>query len=143
MSAQGYPPRLKEQDRVVLFDGVCKLCSAWARFLIRYDTHRKYKLATVQSQEGKDILEWCGLPTKQYDTLVLVQGSKFYVRSAAVIRVLAGLPFPWKLAAAAWIIPSPLRDWAYDRIAQNRYNLFGKYEACVCPTPDHMSRFLD
>jgi|GEM_PF-2157104 predicted DCC family thiol-disulfide oxidoreductase YuxK len=30
----------------------------------------------------------------------------------------------------------------YDRIALNRYKLFGRYDACVIPDKDHDSRFL-
>ena len=31
------PPGMNEADRVILFDGVCVLCSYWARFLVRFD----------------------------------------------------------------------------------------------------------
>jgi len=142
MRSEENPPGMSENDRVILFDGVCVLCSYWARFLIRFDKDRRYKLATVQSDEGKAILVWCGLPTDEYDTLVFVEGRDFYVRSTAIIKVLRGLSFPWKLAVVGLLFPRPLRDWAYDHMARNRYNIFGKYEACVLPTPDHMARFL-
>jgi predicted DCC family thiol-disulfide oxidoreductase YuxK len=36
-----------------------------------------------------------------------------------------------------------LRDWLYDRIALNRYQLFGKYDTCVIPSADHLSRYLN
>jgi predicted DCC family thiol-disulfide oxidoreductase YuxK len=142
MHSKETPPGMMENDRVILFDGVCVLCSYWAGFLIRFDKNRRYKLATVQSDEGRAILAWCGLPTEEYDTLVFVDGREFYTRSAAIIKVLMGLSFPWKLAALALIVPLPLRDWAYNRIARNRYTIFGKYDACVLPTPDNMTRFL-
>jgi predicted DCC family thiol-disulfide oxidoreductase YuxK len=135
-------PGVTANDRVVLFDGICKLCSGWARFLMRHDTRHRFKLATVQSEEGQAILRWAGLPTQAYDTLVLVEGDRVHLRSAAVIRVLARLPLPWKLGALAWLLPSPWRDWAYDRIARNRYRLFGQYDSCAVPTPDHTARFL-
>ncbi|MDN5518031.1 MAG: thiol-disulfide oxidoreductase, partial [Pseudomonas sp.] len=35
MTQQSLPPNLAAGERVVLFDGVCKLCNGWARFLIR------------------------------------------------------------------------------------------------------------
>jgi predicted DCC family thiol-disulfide oxidoreductase YuxK len=138
----GYPPLVGSTDRVVLFDGVCKLCGAWARFLIRYDRHRVFRMASVQSEEGQAILRWFGLPTDHYETMVLVEGDKAHVQSAAFIRVVARLPFPWFVAAAAWLIPYFIRDWLYDRVALNRYRIFGKYQACVLPTPDHAARFL-
>lgn len=137
------PPGVSYDDRVVLFDGVSKLCSFWARFLIRHDRQQRYKLATVQSEEGKAILGWAGLPISYCDTMVYVHGGRCHVRSTAILKILAGLPFPWKFAVIAWLIPKPLRDWAYDRIARNRYSIFGKYDTCMLPEPDHMKRFLN
>ncbi len=55
-------PLLKPGETVVLFDGVCKLCNGWARFLIRHDHQRHVRLATVQSPEGQALLAWAGLP---------------------------------------------------------------------------------
>lgn len=142
MPTEKNPPGMNDGDRVILFDGVCVLCSYWARFLIRFDKNRRYKLATVQSDEGKALLAWCGLPTHEYDTLVLVDGRRVSVRSSAIINVLKGLSLPWSLAVVALVFPRPLRDWAYDRMARNRYRIFGKYDVCVLPTPDHRARFL-
>jgi predicted DCC family thiol-disulfide oxidoreductase YuxK len=123
------PPRVGLDERVVLFDGVCKLCSAWARFLIRFDKHRVFKLATLQSDEGQAILTWPGLPTLYYQTMVLIEGPRAFTRSSAFIRVLMRLPFPWPLAAVTWLIPAFVRNWLYDRIALNRYTILGRCEA--------------
>jgi predicted DCC family thiol-disulfide oxidoreductase YuxK len=136
------PPFIGPNDRVVLFDGVCRLCGAWARFLIRFDTRHVFRLATVQSDEGKAILAWFGLPTDHYETMVLVEGSQAYTRSSAFIRVMLRLPVPWRLAAVSWIVPAFFRNWMYDRIARNRYRIFGRHDVCVVPTPDHQRRFL-
>ena len=135
-------PNVNQEDRVVLFDGVCKLCSAWAKFLIKYDNKRNLKLATVQSSEGRAILEWFGLPSDNYKTMVYVEGEDIYTQSTAFIRVMSVLPFPWRLFCVFWIIPRPIRNWLYDRIALNRYAIFGKYESCLLPEKDHESRFL-
>ena len=139
---QPLPPGLKDTGPVVLFDGVCRLCSFWARFLIRFDRKRVFKLATVQSAEGKALLKWFGLPTDTYETMAVIEGREIYTKSAAFIRVVRNLPFPWPLAATVWLIPRPIRDWMYDRIALNRYTLFGQYDACLLPAPDHNDRFL-
>lgn len=136
------PPGVRADERVVLFDGVCKLCHGWARFLIRFDRLKKFKLATVQSPEGRAILQFYGMSTETFETMLVVEGPRRYVKSAAFIRVVARLPFPWPLAAAVWIIPAFVRDWLYDRVALNRYAIFGRYDTCLLPTPDHKSRFL-
>lgn len=136
------PPGVGPDDRVVLFDGVCRLCSAWARFLIRFDTRRRFKLATVQSPEGQEILRWYGLPVDYFETMLLIERGSLYTKSSAFFRVMRRLPPPWPIACVGWIFPAIARDWLYDRIALNRYTLFGRYEACVVPDKDHDSRFL-
>ncbi len=136
-------PGVSSHDRVVLFDGVCKLCNAWSRFLIRFDRNRIFKLASVQSPQGQAILRWHGLPTDAFQTMLLVEGPRVFTRSTAFVRVVARLPFPWFLAAGSWLIPRPVRDWLYDRVARHRYALFGRYDSCMLPDPDHRGRFLD
>ena len=56
------PPHIQAGERVVLFDGVCRLCNGWAKFLIRQDRERSFRLCSVQSAEGQAILAWFGLP---------------------------------------------------------------------------------
>lgn len=136
------PPHIQPAERVVLFDGVCKLCNGWAKFLIRHDRERRFRLCSVQSAEGQAILQWFGLPTGHFDTMAYVEGAELFVRSTALLRILAQLPLPWRLLAGLRLIPRPLRDWAYDRIALNRYRLFGRYDSCLLPSADHARRFL-
>lgn len=127
---------------VVLFDGTCKLCNGWATFIIRQDREHRLTLAAVQSSEGQALLKWAGLPQDQFNTLVLVENERFYVRSEAMFKILAHLPARWHWLLMARIFPRVLRDWLYDRIALNRYRLFGRYDACHLPAADHPGRFL-
>ncbi|NBF11798.1 thiol-disulfide oxidoreductase DCC family protein [Pseudomonas sp. Fl4BN1] len=137
------PPFLQPGDRVLLFDGVCKLCNASVRFVIRHDRQRRIKLASVQSPQGQALLAWFGLSTEQFDSVVLIEGQHLSQRSTAFIRLMALLPAPWCWLRLLQWIPRPLRDWGYDRIARNRYRLFGRYDMCLLPSPDHRGRFLD
>jgi predicted DCC family thiol-disulfide oxidoreductase YuxK len=40
-----------------------------------------------------------------------------------------------------FLLPRRARDWAYDRIARNRYRLFGRNENCLVPTSSIAARF--
>jgi predicted DCC family thiol-disulfide oxidoreductase YuxK len=137
------PPHIQAGERVVLFDGVCRLCNGWAKFLIRHDRERRLRLCSVQSAEGQAILAWFDLPAETFETMAYVEGEALFVRSDAVLRVVAQLPGAWCLLAGLRILPRALRDWCYDRIALNRYRLFGRYDSCLLPDPDHARRFLD
>lgn len=112
------------------------------RFLIKYDKHRVFKLATVQSPEGQAILKFYGLPTEKFETMVFVDGENLYLQSTAFLQVMKLLPRSWRLLAVFTFLPKQTRDWLYDRIAFNRYALFGKYDTCLLPSPDHKARLL-
>ena len=136
------PPHVGVTDKVILFDGVCKLCHGWSRFIIRFDQKRVFKLATIQSEQGQAILKHFDLPTSHFDTMLYIENNQVYEKSTAFLKVTKYLPWPFKLLQVFYIIPRPIRDWLYDRIALNRYRLFGKYDQCMLPTADHDSRFL-
>ncbi|GAB7529508.1 thiol-disulfide oxidoreductase DCC family protein [Pseudomonas sp. 3A(2025)] len=135
-------PLLAPGETVVLFDGVCKLCNGWARFLIRFDHRRRVRLATVQSPEGQALLAWAGLPVDHFDTMAVIRDRHYWVRSDAFFEVVRQLPAAWPLLGLLRVLPRPVRDWCYDRVALNRYRIFGRYDQCLLPTPDHEKRFL-
>jgi predicted DCC family thiol-disulfide oxidoreductase YuxK len=128
------PPHISPDEQVILFDGVCKLCNSWSRFIIRFDTAKKFKLCAVQSDEGKAILDWFGYPTDFYETMLLIQGDRALEKSDSFLAITEQLPFPWSLTQILKIIPKNLRDWFYDRFALNRYTTFGKYDICILAT---------
>lgn len=135
-------PAIAAGERVVLFDGVCKLCNGWTKFLIRHDRQRLFRLASVQSPQGQALLACYGLPTDRFDSMALIDDDGLHLRSAALLRILAQLPWPWRALAWLRLIPRPVRDWCYDRIALNRYRLFGRHPVCLLPSADHAGRFL-
>jgi predicted DCC family thiol-disulfide oxidoreductase YuxK len=142
MTAIILPPNITSKDRVILFDGVCKLCNAWSNFIIKHDKKHFFKLCSVQSDEGQQILKHFGLATDVYDSMIYVEGNTYYQQSDAFFQVIAKLGYPWKAVLVFHLIPGFIRNWLYDRIAFNRYRLFGKYDYCALPTADHEARYL-
>jgi len=136
------PGNLGPDDRVVLFDGVCNLCNASVQLLIRRDPAGRLRLASLQSPAGQAILAWCGLPADELDTMVFVEGGRAYFKSTAFLRVVRHFRQPWPWLSIGLLVPRPLRDWLYDRLARNRYRLFGRNETCMVPTPEVRGRFL-
>lgn len=135
-------PFVTKKDKVILFDGVCKLCNGWARFIIKYDTKHVFKLASVQSKKGQAILQIFDMPTDKFDTMLFVTNNQSFEKSTAFFKVVRHLPWMFRILMIFVIIPRPVRDWMYDRVALNRYKLFGKYKQCLLPNPDHKERFL-
>lgn len=137
------PPHIEPGERVVLFDGVCSLCTAWTKFLFKYDTSKRVRMCSIQSQAGIDILEWAGVPVDNVNTMVYVRNDQPLFRSDAFLTVMQDLGFPWSLLAVARFVPRFIRDFFYRRIAHNRYLIFGKNQSCFLPTQEQKLRFIE
>ena len=132
-----------EHSRIILFDAVCKLCCGWSRFILRFDKHQRFTLCSVQSESGQKLLIQCGLATDNFETMVFIQAQGFKTKSDALLAILQELPMPWPLFSFLRIIPKSLRDYLYDKIAFNRYKIFGRYEQCMLPSAKDKKRFLE
>ena len=83
-----------------------------------------------------------GLPTDSYETnLALIDGAAF-TRLESFVAVMAELGWPWRAAKLLLHLPRPLRDWLYDRIAKNRYALFGRRDSCEIPSAEMRERLI-
>lgn len=142
MTIKKLPPYVGENDCVILFDGVCKLCNAWSQFVIKNDKQQCFKLCSVQSPEGQSILNYFKMPTDHFNTMLYVEGNQFFAKSDAFLYVIRKFGMPWRILYLFKIIPKSIRNWLYDRIALNRYSLFGKYDSCMLPSPENENRFL-
>ncbi|MBV9704044.1 MAG: DUF393 domain-containing protein, partial [Methylobacteriaceae bacterium] len=49
----------------------------------------------------------------------------------------------WRWTRSLRLIPRTVRDWLYDRVARNRFRLFGRRSTCFVPDPSTAERFLD
>jgi predicted DCC family thiol-disulfide oxidoreductase YuxK len=59
-----------------------------------------------------------------------------------VLALVEHLSGPARLLKLGRALPRALRDWFYDRIARNRYRLFGRKDACELPAPAQRHRFV-
>ena len=128
-------------DGLILFDGVCLLCSAWVRFMVRRDPAARFRFVAIQDAAGRDTAARLGISEAEPETNALVLGGSAFFKSDAALAVLRRLR-GCRWTAPLRAVPRPLRDWAYDRIARNRYRLFGRTEVCMVPTPELAARFL-
>ena len=132
----------KTSQPVILYDGVCGLCDRFVQFIITRDSSAKIKLAPLQSESAIVLLQKLHLPVAALSTVVLIEEDKSYIKSGAVLRSLSYLDGAWKFFTILRIIPAPISDFVYDFVARNRYRWFGKFDACIIPSPEIKSRFL-
>jgi predicted DCC family thiol-disulfide oxidoreductase YuxK len=130
------------EDQVILFDGVCRLCNGWAKWMMKVDVKYQFKLASVQSEAGQALLAHLGYSTDRFDTMLVIIEKRVYEKGDAFFAIMKKLGFPYKLLLVCKIIPKSIRDWVYDRIALNRYNWFGKYNSCPINFSIDEKRFL-
>jgi predicted DCC family thiol-disulfide oxidoreductase YuxK len=130
-------------DAIVLFDGVCNLCSRSVTFIIEHERESTLRFASVQSRAGAQLMRRHGLDPANITTFALILDNVAYTRSDAALRIARRLRGPWRLLTALRIVPRPVRDFAYDLVARNRYRWFGRRESCMVPTPQFKARFLD
>jgi len=129
--------------KVIVFDGVCFLCSRSVAFVLARDRQKQFRFATLQSTSGRALLIRHGLDPEDPDSFLLADGAAGYENSDAIIRVVTALGGAWRLAALFRLVPRLLRDRLYRWIARNRYRWFGRREACMVPSPEMQGRFLE
>jgi predicted DCC family thiol-disulfide oxidoreductase YuxK len=128
---------------VILFDGVCNLCNGFVTFVIARDPAGRFRFGPLQSAASRRLLGSIDSDAEWPDSLVLVENGRAWSRSTAALRVARRLKFPWPMAYVFILVPRPLRDWIYDRVARHRYQWFGRRAVCMVPTPDLRARFIE
>jgi predicted DCC family thiol-disulfide oxidoreductase YuxK len=153
-----YPARPSERSSttglptgvdVLLYDGVCALCNGLVRFLLARDRERRFRYAPLQSEFARNALAPYGEDPGALSTVFLLQSfgqpdQRVLRRSRAALAAMRRLGGGWGLTAAALsVLPTLLLDVAYRVVAGRRYSIFGRYDSCPLPAPEHRSLFID
>jgi predicted DCC family thiol-disulfide oxidoreductase YuxK len=134
---------------IILYDGVCGLCNRLNQFVLKRDRNDRFRFAALQSEFARRVLERHGVNPQVLDTMYLLLNysqpdERLVARSDAAVRILGELGGAWlALAAVMRSLPRWFQDKAYNLIARNRYQLFGKYQTCQIPNERYRSKFLD
>ena len=134
---------MKEEKKIVLFDGVCNLCSSSVQFILKHDKKNQFLFGSLQGKAGQEYLKKFNLPVDALNSFMLVEDDKLYTCSSGALRMLRHLGNGWQLLYAFTIVPKFMRDGVYNIIAKNRYKWFGKKEECWIPTQELKAKFLD
>jgi predicted DCC family thiol-disulfide oxidoreductase YuxK len=127
---------------IILFDGICNLCSNSVQFILKRDKEKKFLFASLQSNYGQALLKQFNLPTNTFNSFLLFENGKILTRSTAALKMFSQLK-GWAWVKIFWIVPKFIRDAVYNLIARNRYKWFGQKNECWLPTPELKARFLD
>ena len=103
---------------IVLFDGACPFCERAVRFIARRDPAGYFRFGASQSPPAVALLAPFGLTRATARSLILIEDGQVFLRSTASLRIARRLGWPWRLAAAALMLPAPLRDVVYRAVAE-------------------------
>lgn len=133
-------PAFDDGKGLLVFDGVCVLCSSSSAFVMRRDKARRINMASAQSPLGAALYRHFGLAPD--DSYLFLNGGRAFTKTAATFALLRALGGGWRLLGVGRVVPERLRDWLYDRVAANRYRWFGKADHCALLTPEQRARLL-
>ncbi len=133
---------------LVLYDGVCGLCSRLLQFVLARDHQRVFNFASLQSPTGRAAIENSGGNPDELTSFYVVENyrmprARVIARSHAALFVADALGWPWKAACVFGVLPTAWLNRAYDLVARNRYRIFGRYDVCLAPRPEYRDRFVD
>ncbi len=132
----------------MLYDGTCGFCARSVQFVLQHErpggTLRFARLEGPLGTELRgrhpelatiDSVLWYEPPTASHPEQLLW-------RSRGALRVARYLGGLWALLGSLGaLVPGSIRDAVYDWIARHRHELAA--DACLLPTPEQRSRFID
>jgi predicted DCC family thiol-disulfide oxidoreductase YuxK len=118
---------------LLILDGECGLCHRLANFVDRRIVDRRLlAFRASDSEDAQLVISKLPASLREADTVYLIRNGKAYIRSAAAIRCLKYMRFHWRVIyPLVWIIPLPLRDFAYGIVAKYRHMIFRRPEKCT------------
>lgn len=135
---------MKENKKIILFDGVCNLCNGAVQFIIRQDKNDTFRFAALQSEKGQQLIKERGIDTNVIDSIILIKPNvAYYIKSDAALEIANNFGGGWKFLQIFKLLPTSIRDFFYDFIARNRYRWFGQKNQCMIPTPELRAKFID
>jgi predicted DCC family thiol-disulfide oxidoreductase YuxK len=126
---------------VWLYDGVCVLCSGGVRYALKHERGQAMRFVAIQSREGRELAQAHGIDPDDPESFLFIESGVALPKSDGVLALVRHLGGPARLLLAGQFLPRALRDWFYDRIARNRYRLFGRKTSCAMPAPAQRHRF--
>ena len=129
---------MKNEKKVIVFDGICGLCNMSVNLLIKLDTDKIFQYTSLQGEFVKTLNIEADI-----DSIIFYDGGMIYYKSTAILKILRSLGGVWVVTNIFYLIPVSIRDFFYDVIAKYRYKIFGKMQSCRMPNSGEEKLFLE
>lgn len=144
-SAAGRQEILVDSDdgrAIWLFDGHCAFCSWSVQFLLAHERAPSSLFVAIQSDRGRALASAHGIDPDEPSSFLFIENGRALAKSDGVIAVAEHLRWPWRALRWSRLMPRRWRDGLYDRLARNRYRIFGRHDRCIVPPPHVRRRFI-
>ena len=136
-------PAFPDDRPVIVFDGVCALCSGFVRFVAARDREQTFRFVAAQSALGMSLFRHYGLDPVNYETNLLIANGGVSAKMDAFCAIMTRLGGACRLGLVLGWLPGRLSDRLYETIARNRYALFGRTEQCIRPDASWRDRVIE
>ena len=119
-----------------VMDAGCSLCARGANWIARNDKKAQIRIIPMQSALGKSLLARHGLDPDDPATWLYVEHGHAFTALSAYARVGQRLGGIWKGLAVLRLVPRPMQDAFYYRVARNRHWLFRRTGRTTFSGPD-------
>ncbi len=142
-SWRGVVPPFDDSRPLLVFDGVCVLCSRSMCFIAANDAGRSIQFTAAQSPLGQALFRHYDLDAEAFETVLLIENGCAFGKRDALWGIARHLRFPWRVGALYGFVPRWLADPAYDLLAGSRYRIFGRSDACMRPDASWADRVIE
>src|SRR5262249_53780228 len=110
-------PTFPDDRPIVIFDGKCVLCSSFVQFILTRDRRHRFRLMAAQTALGIALYQHYHLDPTDYETNILIEDGRAWLKSEGSIRIFERLGFPWSMVSILRVLPRRVRDWFYEIVA--------------------------
>ena len=129
----------------IFYDGTCGLCHRGVRFVLARDRGgRRFRFAPLGGPTFQREVDPAVVRDLPDSFVVVTEDGRVLVRSSGTVHVLRELGGIWSVVGAlVWLVPRPIRDFVYDRVAAVRKRWFAQ-PPDTCPiVPEDQRRRID
>ena len=125
---------------IIIYDGVCKMCNAFFRWVHKNDKKDIFMFTNFQSDYTStkmDIL-------KDSNSIAVILANGTVLRKINAIKhILKETKKFIIISLILKIVPNFITNFLYDIIADLRYVVFGRYDGCPILDEKYKSKFLN
>ena len=127
---------------LIVFDGVCLLCSAFIFWVIARDKDQVFLFTSAQSALGQSFYKYLNMDLHEFERNLVIVDGRGHQKMATVFAVCRVVGGPWRLIMLFEWLPRFVLDRLYDFIRRHRFAWFGRREVCLVPDDDIQARFI-